>query len=249
MISIVIPTHNRCDMLVRAINSVLSQKIDEEIEIIVVSDGSTDKTKEVVSNIKCPFIKFIEYFPSKNGNYARNLGIKNSTGKYIAFLDDDDEWLPGKLDAQIKLMRQTNNALSYTLSNIIYVNEKITYSTKLSNSGDLSRAILQSNLIGSTSTVIVEKRVLENSGFFDEDMPALQDYDLWIRVCQHTNVDCVNYPLLNYLANKCLRNNNRKMARKYSFILLKNGYFKLFLKFYICSFLNYKSVLKLRSSV
>ena len=100
-ISVIIPTHNRADILPRAIKSIQNQTRSVD-EIIVVSDGSTDNTDEVVKEFaaKDDRIQLIEYHPGHNGNYARNKGLEAATGQFIAFLDDDDEWLPRKTELQ-----------------------------------------------------------------------------------------------------------------------------------------------------
>ena len=105
LVSVVIPTHNRADLLPRAIDSVLNQTYSN-FEIIVVSDGSTDNTEEVVKSYsdKDSRIRFIGYSPARGGNIARNTGIEAAKGEYVAFLDDDDEWMPEKLKKQIKVM-------------------------------------------------------------------------------------------------------------------------------------------------
>lgn len=133
LVSVVIPTHNRADLLPRAINSVLKQTYTN-IEVIIVSDGSTDNTRDVVDSFikNDDRVKFIEYTPSKGGNVARNKGIEASTGEYIAFLDDDDEWLLEKLKKQVEIIESDKEiGLVYTGSRIIYVNEKVEYNSGL----------------------------------------------------------------------------------------------------------------------
>lgn len=200
LISVVIPTHNRADLLPRAINSVLNQTYID-FEIIVVSDGSTDNTSEIVNGFTKADdrVKFIEYAPAKGGNVARNTGIDAAKGEYIAFLDDDDEWLPEKLQKQIEIVEADEKiGLVYTGVHIIYVNEKVEYNSLSKEAGDLSKRILIDNCVGTTSTVLLRKSVLEKSGIFDVELGALQDFDLWIRVCQHSNVGVVSEPMINY---------------------------------------------------
>ncbi len=199
-VSVVIPTHNREDLLPRAINSVISQKM-QDFEVIVVSDGSTDDTEVVVKKIqgRDNRVRFEHYHPSKGGNFARNEGIRLSKGEYVAFLDDDDEWLPSKLDKQLSLMEQNPKmVLCYTGVHVIYVNEKIEYSFLPKYEGDLSRVILLDNCIGSTSTPMIRKSVFEKSGVFDNDLSALQDFDLWIRITQCGEIGAVKEELINY---------------------------------------------------
>ncbi len=200
IVSVVIPTHDRCDLLPRAIKSVQSQTF-QDFEIIIVSDGSTDGTDELMKKLseEDSRINYISYHPGHNGNYARNTGIKAAKGEYIAFLDDDDEWMPSKLEKQLRLFRSNEKmALAYTGVSVIYVNEKINYSFLPKNEGNLSRTILLGNCIGSTSTVMVRKSVFEKSGGFDSDLAALQDFDLWIRICQQGEVGAVSEELINY---------------------------------------------------
>lgn len=225
LISVIIPTHNRCDLLGRAIESVQKQTIND-IEIIVVSDGSEDGTDEIMKKyIEDPRVKYISYFPARGGNVARNIGIKNSIGDYIAFLDDDDEWLPTKLEKQIHVLEMDSNVgLVYTGVHTIYVDEKIEYKSLSIYEGDASKRILIDNFIGSTSTVMLKKSVLNKAGSFDEEMPALQDFDLWIRVCQYVNVGLVPEELVNYYNygnGGQVSSNTEKYEKAYSLIDMK----------------------------
>src|SRR5690625_1266873 len=272
MISVVIPTHNRGDLIGRAIESVLNQTY-KDIEIVIVSDGSTDDTEDVVKKYQKKYnnIQLINVHPNKGANNARNEGIKASKGEYLAFLDDDDNWELDKLESQIKVFEKDQTiGLVYTGINIIYVNENVKYNSLSGYRGDLSKEILIRNIIGATSSVMIKKEVLDKSGYFDIEMPAKQDYDLWIRACQHAKVDFVAEPKLNYynytggeqisgrvdrheeavaimnkkyaslfaqlsteerkkqqsnlsisIANVALRNNNKKLAFKYSYKAFK----------------------------
>lgn len=199
MVSVVIPTHNRADLLPRAINSALNQTIDD-IEIIVVSDGSTDGTDSLMDKCACDSrVKYIKYTPARGGNYARNTGIKVAKGEFVAFLDDDDEWLPTKLEKQLVVMESDKSiGLVYTGTHTIYVDCHIEYNSIPSLQGDMSRRILYDNFAGSTTTVMIRKAILEKTGLFDEKLLALQDYDLWIRICQCAKVGVVSEALVNY---------------------------------------------------
>lgn len=203
MISVIIPTHNRSESLKKSIESVLNQTY-KNIELIIVSDGSTDNTEQVVKEFQkfYNFIKLISVIPNKGANNARNEGIRLAKGSYIAFLDDDDEWLPSKLENQIKIFDENSEVgLVYSGINVIYEEEKIQYNATGGTVGDLSTDILLTNVIGSTSSVMVKKEVLNKSGLFDTELPAAQDYDLWIRICQNTKVGYVKEPGVNYYNN------------------------------------------------
>lgn len=198
MISVIIPTHNRSDLLVRAIDSALNQTYDN-IEIIVVSDGSTDNTEEVVSKYEDSRIRFIGYEDAKGANFARNLGIKSAEGEYVAFLDDDDEWTEDKLNKQlVEFLKKDKVGLVYTGIEHIYVDYDTTYTSTPYLSGNLSKDILFRNYIGSTSSAMAKTELVRKVGMFDVKMPAKQDYDLWIRICQESEIGfvkdiCVKY--------------------------------------------------------
>ena len=107
LVSIIVPTYNRRDTILKSIKSLLNQTYDN-IEIIVVDDGSSDKTYRLFENYNNDKIKFFRYEQNKGACYARNYGVSKSTGKYIAFHDSDDEWLPEKLEKQMKKMLDGN---------------------------------------------------------------------------------------------------------------------------------------------
>lgn len=200
MISVIIPTHNRDNLIKRAIYSVLQQNY-EDFEIIVVSDGSTDKTKEVVEEISKHDnrVHLLHYEQSKGGNYARNIGIDYSKGEFIAFLDDDDEWLEDKLRKQLDVFNMDKEiGLVYTGVKCIYVNEAVEYLSIPSIYGNLNKTILFENCIGTTSSVMVRREMFEKAGKFDLNLEALQDFELWIRICQVTKVGVVSEALVKY---------------------------------------------------
>lgn len=200
LISVVIPTHNRKDLLPRAVQSVLNQTY-QNIEIIIVSDGSTDGTDELMESLQQADrrITYISYKPGKGGNYARNTGIKASKGEYVAFLDDDDEWHNDKLQRQLDIIKN-DSSIGLVCCAINSVQEGVDYVTKYIPPAeyDSSKMILLKNCIGSTTTVMVKKDIFVESGLFDEQLGALQDYDLWTRICQHTHVGVVKEPCVEY---------------------------------------------------
>lgn len=198
MVSAIITTHNRIDVLPRAINSVLSQTYND-IELIVVSDGSTDGTNEYMKSYEQDNrVRYISYSPGHGGNYARNQGILNAKGEFLAFLDDDDEWLPEKIAKQVAVLNENPEAgLVYTAVRSIYVNEGIAYNFFPECEGDLSKRILIGNCIGTTSCVMVRRELVADE-LFDEELKAMQDHEMWIRLCQKTKVVYCKEVLLNY---------------------------------------------------
>lgn len=240
-VSVVIPTHKRADSILNAINSVLNQTY-QNIEIIVVSDGRDYLTDKAVENfVESGQIKYLSYEDSKGANYARNQGIKASSGEAVAFLDDDDEWNERKIEKQVNVFQNDKSiGLVYTGNFNIYNDLKIKYSYIPTKQGDLSSNIFEKNYIGSTSSVMVRKDLLIKVEGFDEKLPAIQDYDLWIRICQIANVGVVSEPLLYYyneLNNNQISSNTEKyklaeeiLIEKYTYIFTSTEELKTSLK-------------------
>lgn len=200
MISVIIPTHYRADRLKRAIESVRKQSY-KDIEIIVISDGYDEETDILVKEILKSDKRVIYYVNSEplGANVARNKGISISKGDYIAFLDDDDIWYSSKLEKQLCLFKQNSNlGLVGCGIRVVNTGNNINYNTIFNDSGNLSLKILYGNCIGSTSCVMIKREVIEKCGLFDESLPARQDYDYWIRICQEFEVDFVKEVQLDY---------------------------------------------------
>lgn len=200
LVSIVIPTHNRVELLSRAVKSALNQTYTN-IEINVVSDGSTDGTDNVMEDFCAADsrVHFYSYYPAKGGNHARNVGIENSKGEYIAFLDDDDEWHADKINKQLKVF-DSDSRIGLVCTGINSVHPKEGYSVPFipKPKFDSESDILLGNSIGSTTTVMVKKELFMTTGMFDEKLGALQDYDMWIRLCQITKIGVVSHPCVEY---------------------------------------------------
>lgn len=223
LVSVVIPTHNRANLLVRAIKSVQNQTITN-IEIIVVSDGFDEKTDKIMCEISKhdKRINYIVYNPGKGGNYARNIGIKKSKGIFVAFLDDDDVWYERKLEKQLNLANKDKNiGLVCTGINAIYEGEKNAVLFIPPAKYDAGKQILIDNCIGSTTTVMVKKSLFTTSGLFDENLQAQQDYDMWIRLCQITKIGvvreaCVDY--YNYRDTNQISQSTKKYEKAVAYI-------------------------------
>lgn len=199
-VSIVIPTYNRADLVTRAVASALNQT-HGQIEVIVVSDGSDDDTDNVMQKLceQDNRVKYISYHPAKGGNVARNIGIENAQYEFVAFLDDDDEWHKDKIEKQLNIFYDNCDiGLVCTGINAIYVGEGTSTIFIPTALLDSSKEILIRNCIGSTTTVMVKKDLFEQCGIFDPELKALQDYDLWIRLCQKTKVGVVKEPCVEY---------------------------------------------------
>ncbi len=195
-VSVIIPTYNRGNLIARAIQSVLKQT-HQNFEIIVIDDASADNTKEVIQSFNDSRIKYIKHQVNKGGSAARNTGIKIAQGKYIAFLDSDDEWLPEKLEKQVKKIKESNEKVGviYTRYWILQNNKKF-LSKEPQKRGDIFEDELFEDWITPTSCVLVKKECFERVGGFDENLPVRQDYDMWLRISKYFYFDFIKEPLV-----------------------------------------------------
>jgi len=186
-ISVIIPTYNRADMVGRAVQSVLNQTY-QDFEIIIIDDGSTDSTEEIIRGFHDPRIRYIRHERNRGGSAARNSGICAAQGEYIAFLDSDDEWLPQKLEKQFYLFKTQNPeiAVVYTAYAIVDERGRIKKIEKPRHSGYILQKLLASNCIGA-STVMAKKICFTKDTKFDETLPSCQDWDMWIRLAKKYN--------------------------------------------------------------
>jgi glycosyltransferase involved in cell wall biosynthesis len=193
-VSVIIPTYNRGWIIKEAIDSVLAQDYTE-LELIVVDDGSTDHTSDVLDSYR----DVIKVFSQKNKGVsaARNRGIAEASGKFIAFLDSDDLWLSQKLSVQIEFFNQTPDALicqteEVWIRNGLRVNPKKRHKKP---SGMIFKPSLELCLV-SPSAVMIQRSLLDSVGKFDETLPACEDYDLWLRISCRFPVHLIDAPLI-----------------------------------------------------
>jgi len=191
LVSIIITTYNRKSCLRGAALSVLSQDYPEK-EVIVVDDGSTDGSAAEVEGLP------LTYIYKENGGIssARNAGLGEARGDYIAFLDVDDLWLKGKLATQMKSMEAEGYKISYTdeiwIRNGKRVNQKLRHRKY---TGWIFEQCLPLCII-SPSSVVIKREVFDSVGLFDERLPACEDYDLWLRVTCRYPVLFIEKPLI-----------------------------------------------------
>ncbi|MDH3973179.1 MAG: glycosyltransferase [Deltaproteobacteria bacterium] len=197
VVSIVIPTFNRAHLLGLAINTVLSQTY-RNFDLIIVDDASADNTEDIVNSFNDNRIRYCRHEKNRGGSAARNTGIKAARGEYIAFLDDDDEWLPRKLEQQVAKFSESSEKVG-----LIYCGYACVYQDRVVSEiipklkGSIYRETLQSCILGGP-TAIVKRECFDKSGFFDEDLKACQDWDLWIRIAKLYDFDFVPEILAKY---------------------------------------------------
>jgi GT2 family glycosyltransferase len=193
-ISVIIPTHNRAATLPRALDSVLAQTLRPH-EIIVVDDGSDDDSARLLTG-EYPEVKYLKQ-PNQGVSSARNLGISQARGEWIALLDSDDAWLPEKLACQVQALKENPNLrICHTeeiwIRNGVRVNQMRKHAKQ---GGHIFQRCLPLCVI-SPSSVLLQRSLFERYGLFDTELPACEDYDLWLRLCAHEEVLFIEQPLI-----------------------------------------------------
>jgi len=181
LVSAIIPTYNRADYIAQAVSSCLAQTYPC-YEIIVVDDGSTDNTPQVLGQ----FGTRIQVVRQKNGGLAaaRNAGIRAATGQYLGFLDDDDLWLPCKLERQVQALSQ-DHAVTVIYSDFAYVHEEGKNTVPRSLNRPQPRNMLEALLMGNwlaVDTFLIRRDCFGEIGFFNEELRAHEDWDFWLRL-------------------------------------------------------------------
>ena len=193
-VSVIIPTYNRKNLLKRALHSVSSQTFVPQ-EIIVVDDGSSDGTKDWVLE-RFPYVRYI-YQDNSGVSSARNAGIKEAKGLWIAFLDSDDEWMPDKLEKQERVINDSKEAwLCHTNEVWVRNNVRVNQMKKHQKYGGYIFENCLDICRISPSSVLIKKEVFEMVGLFDESLKVCEDYDLWLRITSVLPIIFLDQPLI-----------------------------------------------------
>lgn len=201
MVSVVLPTYNRAYILDRAVKSVLMQTYPY-FELIIVDDGSTDQTQELVAGYQDERIIYLKMQENRGQARARNCGIGHARYDYIAFQDSDDIWNPEKLSKQVDAMLSAPPEVGFVYHKIRY-NMGKGYSAVLPleniglerKSGDIYAQLLYDNLVPCPS-VLAQKECILKSGGFDETLKALEDYDLALKMAKNNHAFFIDEVLL-----------------------------------------------------
>jgi glycosyltransferase involved in cell wall biosynthesis len=197
-VSVVIPTHNRNRMLAMTLRSVLWQR-DTDLEVIVVDDGSTEDTAGTVRSLDDPRIRVLRHDAPRGVSTARNRGIDEARGAWIAFLDDDDLWAPDKLALQQGAAAEVRATWVYAGAVKIDARERITGGRFPPLPSEVMNGLPRRSLIpGGCSGVIVAREALSQTGGFDQRLVNLADWDLWIRLARTGSPAFVEEPLVGY---------------------------------------------------
>lgn len=230
LVTVVVPTYNRADLIVDALDSVRAQT-HRPIELLIVDDGSTDGTEEVVQDWQCRHESkdfTLSYIRQDNqgGNPARNNGIRNASGKYIAFLDSDDTWLPYKLEKQLPKLSDADVGAVYC--GVQHMNFQthhiIEPSSRRYPEGELLQQLLVRDVTVQTSAYVVRRDAFEKVGDFDTSLLARQDWDMWIRVAAAYKIACVPEVLVNFREHTGVRTASNPLKEIDGYQMIRKKY-------------------------
>lgn len=219
-VTVIIPTYNRARLLARALDSVVAQTFDD-FEVLVVDDGSTDDTEETVAAYADRRIRYLRQPQNAGVAAARNRGLRESRGELIAFLDSDDEWFRQKLARQVARFRDLPSHVGLLYGGV--ENEDGRGGRRIQTPryrGNVYLELLVHNVIHGTSGVMIRRHVVASAGFFDEGIPAIEDYDYWVRIARFFEIDYIDEPLIRYheppdLERKSLNVRDNRDAREW----------------------------------
>jgi glycosyltransferase involved in cell wall biosynthesis len=198
VISVIIPAYNAEKTIAQTIESVLNQSF-VDFELLVINDGSTDSTLDVLGQIKDSRIQVFSY-GNAGVSAARNRGVSNSSGEFIAFLDADDLWTPDKLQEQLKALEDNKNAgLAYSWTD--WIDESGQFLRPggyINKNGNVFAALLHRDFVESGSNPLIRKQALSEVGGFDDSLAQAEDWDMWLRLAARYEFVCVPKPHILY---------------------------------------------------
>jgi glycosyltransferase involved in cell wall biosynthesis len=204
-VSVIIPVYNRAHLVNRAIESVLNQTY-QDFELIVVDDGSTDNTAEVVHSVRDERIKYVRHQSNRGPSAARNTGIRAASGELIGFLDSDDEWLPEKLQRQVDKFDSASANVGLVYGGYVVIdNEKKKTIREVypKKRGYMFKEMLK--MAGPpdyVSMTLVRRECFEKVGLFDEGMRFVEDWDMWVRIAAQYKFDFVGEMVAKYYVSQ-----------------------------------------------
>jgi glycosyltransferase involved in cell wall biosynthesis len=217
-VSVIIPTWERSRWLSRALESVYAQT-DHDFEVLVVDDGSSTDAAERVARARADMrVRYLKLPQHRGVSAARNAGLLAATGKYVAFLDDDDEWLPEKLTHQLAVIEASDTSISAVYTARFSVDER---TGRISTTRFAKRFRPGAGNIVTTSSVLIRRECFDSVGLFDEEFEAGGDYDMWIRIGRQFEFAYVDIPLVKYHVHADSLSTDYRKKRRASELLLK----------------------------
>ncbi|MBD2490262.1 glycosyltransferase [Aulosira sp. FACHB-615] len=223
-ISVIIPTYNSERTIKTTIDSVLSQSFTD-FELIVINDGSTDSTLDIVSQIQDSRLKVFS-FENAGGNVSRNRGLQKAVGEFISFLDADDVWTSDKLVSQLEALQDNIDAkVAYSWTDYIDENGKFLVSgSHITVNGDVYERLLVSNFLENGSNPLIYREALIELGGFDESLSAAQDWDMWLRLAARYSFVCVPKVQILYRVSANSLSSNLVRQEKACLYVLEGAY-------------------------
>ncbi len=215
LVSVVIPTFNRAHLILKSINSVLQQTY-KNIELIIVDDASSDNTEEVVTNLKDERIRYVKQEKNLGPSVARNKGIELANGKFVAFLDSDDQWYPDKIEKQVNLLMKSDESVGAVFCGMEFydfkTNERIgehLITVDIKENFTKGKYFLTPPMV----TILAYKNILQEIGGFDDRLKANEDTELAIKICKK-----YNFALVKEILVKVTRNHKQLMTNNENYI-------------------------------
>ena len=222
-VSAIIPTYNSARYLAEAVESALKQTL-EEIEVVVVDDGSTDETESLMRGYDLR-VRYVRQ-PNSGVALARNRGIKESRGRYVAFLDADDVWVPHKLERQLAALEKNRGCracyTAFTVSTSDLLPIGINRSKRRGSA--LEDLLLIGNIVGTPSTVLCERSLFEEVSGFDESLSQCADWEMWIRLAMQTDFVYLDDPLALYRQHDSNMSRSVALLERDSLRALEKGF-------------------------
>ncbi len=221
LVSVIIPSYGGGECLRRCIDSVLKQTY-QEIEVVVVDDNGlgTENQRKTASQMEVykdnPKVSYICHEVNKNGSAARNTGVKNSHGAYISLLDDDDEFYPDNIEAQMVVMSSLGEDYALTYCGIrSYKGDKVDHERHPTKSGSLLFEIMKHEVVIGSSTLLIRRSAWEKLGGFDESFRRHQDWEFTARVCAEYKVKAIDH--IGVKRNMMMRNSPKNADVAYEY--------------------------------
>ena len=223
-VSVVIPAYNAMKYLPETVASVMAQTY-KDFEIVLVNDGSSDSIQAWVAEQNIPQLRLISQ-ENRGLSGARNTGVRNAQGEYIAILDADDLWEPTKLQKQVLALESAPDVgIVYTWTALVDENGELTGRYyKRHEEGDVWNTLVEFNLVGCGSVPMIRKSCLEAAGDFDENLRSfVEDWDLWLRMARLFRFKVIKEPLVYYRQRSDSASKNwEAMERSYQIVIQKN---------------------------
>jgi len=230
-VSVIIPTFNCAQYLPQAIDSVLNQSY-QDFEIILVNDGSTDDTQVVVDSYSKKAFNTIHYIAQENKGLAcaRNVGIRNAHGNYLALLDADDVWLPKRLELGVAML-DAHPEIALVHANVVWMTEEGAVQSEAKRyrntfSDQIVKSLFLRNVHISCPTVLMRRECIDKVGMFDENLARLgcEDRDLWVRIAGHYKIKYIPEVLAYYRLRKSgMSKDSVKMLQARQYVIEKNA--------------------------